>query len=546
MADIPKVKRNIQRMIDQGAPDADIDAYLSDEGVTIEQLQAPPPGVGKDMVKGFGSGTVQGAISIPGGFGDVGQRAEDAAQEAGNWFGLSGSGPDYILGKGTRTIMGPLFNLPTTEMLTRALEEWTGPLYEAQTVPGQYAQTAGQFLAPSMVQPGNLPSKALSWLGGALTSETAGQATKGTIWEKPARIAGGFLGSLAGGMAGQKLSGDVPKGPAQIKDLEQLQKVKNAAYDAVDNSGIRYSPQAYDNMLNGIDGDWAGMSFNPLRHDRANAFIKTLQSARGRDLTLTELDQLRQMAYRDIINGGDEANAAFGQAIVNRIDDMIDNTTPDMMAQGDSNQAAKLMKAARDANKVYRQSEKVMIKLDRADRQAAKTGKGTNQDNVLRQKTDELINESKGREFKKYPPAVQEKMDEIVMGTGGRNLARKIGMAAPTGAVSSTLMGGGGAAAGASIGGLFGGPMGAGIGGFIGGIGVPVVGQIGKNMADRGTRAAVDDLLRIIQAGGDAARAGINNPSLMKQNVLPGLMGGYAGSLTPRQRQQLSDELGGR
>jgi hypothetical protein len=41
MADISLVKRNIGRMIDQGAPESDIDAYISSEGVTTEMLQAP-------------------------------------------------------------------------------------------------------------------------------------------------------------------------------------------------------------------------------------------------------------------------------------------------------------------------------------------------------------------------------------------------------------------------------------------------------------------------------------------------------------------------
>lgn len=40
MADIARIKRNIGSMIDQGAPEEDIDAYLSSEGVTIEQLKA--------------------------------------------------------------------------------------------------------------------------------------------------------------------------------------------------------------------------------------------------------------------------------------------------------------------------------------------------------------------------------------------------------------------------------------------------------------------------------------------------------------------------
>lgn len=41
MADVDKIKRNIGRMIDAGAPESDIDAYLSSEGVTIDQLKAP-------------------------------------------------------------------------------------------------------------------------------------------------------------------------------------------------------------------------------------------------------------------------------------------------------------------------------------------------------------------------------------------------------------------------------------------------------------------------------------------------------------------------
>jgi|GEM_PF-4547846 len=40
--DFAKIKRNVQRMIDQNAPEADIDAYVASEGVTAEQLRAAP------------------------------------------------------------------------------------------------------------------------------------------------------------------------------------------------------------------------------------------------------------------------------------------------------------------------------------------------------------------------------------------------------------------------------------------------------------------------------------------------------------------------
>ena len=40
MADLAQVKRNIQRMIDQNAPEADIDAYVASEGTTPEELRS--------------------------------------------------------------------------------------------------------------------------------------------------------------------------------------------------------------------------------------------------------------------------------------------------------------------------------------------------------------------------------------------------------------------------------------------------------------------------------------------------------------------------
>jgi hypothetical protein len=499
----------------------------------IIKMRAPPaPGYGEDMAKGFATGALQGAIGIPGGFGSAGQMTQDAVEGAAGYFGA----PEWAsgtLGKGARMLMGPLANLPTSEQITGAVEDVAGPMYEAKTIPGQYAQTSGQML-PTLLGPGSIPAKVGSWLGSSLASETAGQATKDSWAEPYARVAGGLLGGIGGGMTGDKLAKTGPVAKPAVKELDELQTAKNDAYSAVDNSGIRYSPQAYDDMLMDVDAAWNRMKVNPKRHDRAMAFVETLTDHRGRDLTLTELDQLRQLAYRDIVKGGDDANAAFGNVIIEKIDSMIDNVAPS--GQVDASVASNLINSARDANKVYRASEKVMMKLDRADRQAMATGKGTNQDNALRQKTNELINENKGREFKKYPKDVQDKMNEIVRGTTGRNTARKIGMAAPTGAVSSTLMGGSGAAVGSAIGTVVGGPVGGGVGAFVGGVGVPAVGQVGKTIADRGTRKAVEDLLRIIQANGSAARAGVNQPTLLGQNIPAGLLGGASAASSPRPR----------
>lgn len=63
-ADIGKIKSNIQRMIDQNAPEADIDAYVASEGMTPEQLRQRTAAVKKH---GAGASVVQGVTF---GFGD--------------------------------------------------------------------------------------------------------------------------------------------------------------------------------------------------------------------------------------------------------------------------------------------------------------------------------------------------------------------------------------------------------------------------------------------------------------------------------------------
>jgi hypothetical protein len=53
-ADYDKIKRNIQRMIDQKAPETDIEAYVTSEGVTAEELRAAPRmAVGAPAPEGF-------------------------------------------------------------------------------------------------------------------------------------------------------------------------------------------------------------------------------------------------------------------------------------------------------------------------------------------------------------------------------------------------------------------------------------------------------------------------------------------------------------
>lgn len=83
--------------------------------------------------------------------------------------------------------------LPRTQDADAALAP---VMHEPQTLAGDYAETIGEF-APASLAPGGALRRVANVLTPAIGSETAGQLTKGTDLELPARILGGLAGAGA-------------------------------------------------------------------------------------------------------------------------------------------------------------------------------------------------------------------------------------------------------------------------------------------------------------------------------------------------------------
>ncbi|MFK5599081.1 hypothetical protein ACFZ8E_19075 [Methylobacterium sp. HMF5984] len=98
--------------------------------------------------------------------------------------------------------------LPTPESLTGHVEKVTGPLYQPETVPGQYARTAAEFAPGALIGPGGVVRKAAETVVPAVLSETAGQATKGTQAEPYARLMAAIAGNV--GTAAVAARADAP------------------------------------------------------------------------------------------------------------------------------------------------------------------------------------------------------------------------------------------------------------------------------------------------------------------------------------------------
>lgn len=148
-----------------------------------------PKGSGEFMAAALRSGGPPGPMKT---VGDLSRTALVTAIKAG------GGGQQTASAAGNM-IPGAL-RAPTT----KDIEQVAGkPKYhKPQTTAGEYARTIGQF-APAALMPGSAPSRLANVLVPAVTSETAGQFTKGSDIEPYARIAGALAGGGAVALANQ-------------------------------------------------------------------------------------------------------------------------------------------------------------------------------------------------------------------------------------------------------------------------------------------------------------------------------------------------------
>ena len=209
MADVARIKGNISKMLAQGAPEQDVDAYLAGEGVTLADLQK----AGKQLAEGVGPQMLDAAKSAGVGLGEGGIEFATAGGDVRN---LAFGAQDWLAGKVSpefqQTVrkirptaekavewMLPQLSGPTSDQAKKFVaDNVTGEFYEPQTVAGQYLHTGARF-APNMINPGTAGRNLVAGVvAPALASETAGQLTKGSQYEWLARLVGALTGNVAG------------------------------------------------------------------------------------------------------------------------------------------------------------------------------------------------------------------------------------------------------------------------------------------------------------------------------------------------------------
>lgn len=219
----------------------------------------------RDVVTAGGAGLIRGGLGLAGLPGSV------------EWLGRAGINAGVkATGLSQGDVVSPQNALPSGSDIIGGFEKTVGKLYQPKSTAGEYARTIGEF-APGMLFPGTFLQKLVgNVLMPALTSETAGQATKGSEYEQWARVGGALLGGVAPGIGGRTISPNIT--PAEkLKHVATLdkEKVRLLAGDRGANAAMRYAEDAT------LAIPFAGGSMKRIKQGQAEDFTEAALKRAG-------------------------------------------------------------------------------------------------------------------------------------------------------------------------------------------------------------------------------------------------------------------------
>lgn len=294
--------------------------------------------------------------------------------------------------------------------------------------------------------------------------------------------AGNAAGEAVAGGA-RKLAGVFNRRP-QIPTLDELSTAARQAYDAADNAGVIFTPQATGRLQSEVVQTLTDFGFDPALQPGAAAVLRRLEDLQGQNVTLKGLDTLRKVAGGGFIPGNKSNNAAIS-AIVNRIDELVGNTQAGEVLSGNATAGAEALATARNYWSRMAKANSVTEAAARGELNAAAAGSGANRENASRQAMKALRNNRSAT--RGFTPDEHEALMRAIVGTPDQNALRLAGKLAPTGIVSGALSTGAGYQ----------------MGGPIGAVAIPAAGYVARKGAERMQDGFVQDLVEIIMAGGN-------------------------------------------
>lgn len=386
---------------------------------------SPPPAPVSTLgtVEAAGTGLVRGVESAVGGLGDMSALTDAALQRAGVGdtvkrlvkAGLSALNPAY----GVTNALG--IKAPTTSDVISAETNLTGGLHKAANPIEQGVENVASFVPASLAGEGNLATRVLmQGVAPGAASEVAGDLTKGTTAELPARVLATLL---------------VPsslKSKALAPSTEEIRNAANAGYDAARSMPVYIKPSSAATWADTTAVDLAKSGFNDKLAPKTHSVLQEFQGAPlGASVSMENLDTARQTLGRIASNYTEPVERAAATRAIQGLDDFAANLKQSDVLSGDANAAANTWATARANYAALKRAGAIADARNAASLSADAANSGQNIGNATRQEFKKFVLSDEARGLTEAERAQAEK---VIRGTWVANLLRRV----------SNVFGGGG------------------------------------------------------------------------------------------------------
>lgn len=252
---------------------------------------------------------------------------------------------------------------------------------EDRPVLGYGSEVIGSLALP-IGAAGNI--KQAATLGGGLGATSGFLTSEGDLADRATGAAtGGILGALLGGglhagatALSTELKGYLTNRAAKAVSegapgVAALRKEADDAYAAARNSGVAIDKAAFDKMLSDVISNVAGGAGRTVREKqipKSADVLSAMKDYAGRAVGIDDLEYFRQLAQTPAGLVTDKAEQRAASIIINGIDDLMENITPDMIAinPGAAKGAFDSLTNARDLWARMRRTELISSAIDTA------------------------------------------------------------------------------------------------------------------------------------------------------------------------------------
>lgn len=248
-----------------------------------------------------------------------------------------------------------------------------------------------------------------------------------------ADIVGALVGGIPTGMAASRALGMGGSDAVIRNGIEDQRQRAASAYDDV-RADRRSLPQnSVDSLTLGVSGRMDAERLNPRLQPGSAAILDALLQDSAGPMRIEDVEDLRRLTQQGLPATASPSDRRLSTIMTSEITDYLDNL-------GDP--VADRLREGRDAHRRASAAQLIADAETRAARRAASTGSGGNEINAMRQNLRSILDNP--RKTRSFNPAELAQMSEIVSGTSGQNIMRRLSRIAPSSGGLSSMLGIGG------------------------------------------------------------------------------------------------------